>query len=260
MATASPKGEEGNQDRALTFRVGSAGAGVVVCDGVGSYPASGAVADLAASEAARYVGEAGLELGTQRCAARVSAALNGRDDGATTLIVVGAEESGDVRFCFVGNGSLLEIQKLDGMSGPDGLRHTDLVLPHVSFAGGRDALRSFLPATNGNPVETSLGSYRVHPGIARLYLACSDGVATDESRAIGRAPDRSVWKEIPRPLSAILDDLAPQWAQLLVSTTAELELGTLLRGTLLSLLVENELDDDATVGALLLRPLAEIAV
>lgn len=254
VATASPKGAEGNQDRALTVMVGAGGAGVVVCDGVGSYADSGAVAEVAAGEAGRHLQAMGIDFGTRGCAGRVSTALGERFDGATTLIVVAADESGDVAFCFVGNGSLLEVQMLDGDAGPDALRFIDLVLPHVSCAGGRPALRSFLPAADGAAVETSLGSYRVGPGTARLYLACSDGIASDEERAVGRAPSGSVWKEIPRPLSALLEDLGPRWADLLVSATAEEDLGGVLQATLLRLLAAGELDDDATVGALFLRP------
>jgi hypothetical protein len=257
VATASPKGVDGNQDRALAVRVGASGGGVVICDGVGSYAGSGAVAEAAAGVAGRHLQDMGIHFGTRGCAARVSEVLRERADGATTLIVVAADEHGDVAFCFVGNGSLLEVQMLDGLSGPDALRCIDLVLPHVSCTGGKPALRSFFPARYGAAVETSVGSYRVHTDTPRLYLACSDGIATEEERAVGRAPSGSVWKEIPGPLSALLDDLAPCWPDLLLSATAEKDLQAVLQSSLLGLLAAGELDDDATVGALLLRPASD---
>lgn len=253
VATASPKGREANQDRVLAIQVGAGGAGVVVCDGVGAYAQSGAVAEVVAAEAGRYLQTMGIHRGTRGCARHLCSTLSFSAVGATTLIMIGADSSGDVAFCFVGNGSLVEVQRLDGMSGLDAMRWVDLVLPHISVAGGRPALRSFFPAANGAPVEKAVGAHTVDPHIARLYLACTDGVTTDEERAVGRAPDGSLWKAVSRPLASLLDDIHPHWEALLVSPTASDDLGELLQETLDRLLEAGALDDDASVGALLVR-------
>lgn len=253
VATASPKGRDANQDRVLAIELGAGGAGVVVCDGVGAYAESGAVAELVAHEAGRYLRTMGIHRGTRGCARHLSSTLTFSAAGATTLIMIGANLSGDVAFCFVGNGGLVEVQMLKGISGVDAMRWVDLVLPHISVAGGRPALRSFFPATNGAPVEKAVGAHTVDPRTPRLYLACTDGVTTDEERAVGQAPDGSLWKAVSRPLASLLDDLHPRWDALLVSPTAHDDLGKLLQATLDRLLETGALDDDASVGALLVR-------
>ena len=106
--------------------------------------------------------------------------------------------------------------------------------------------------------EVAFGTRRVVNSRERLYLACTDGVGTDEERRFGTAPDGTTWKEVPRPLATLLGDLATGWSALQVASSAAHALGATLQATLDRLLADGALEDDATVGAVLLLPASPV--
>ena len=75
VASRSPKGADGNQDRVAIVRPSDdpASAGVVVCDGVGGLPASGPVADRFATLAAGHLAEYGIGAGVWELDAALAA-------------------------------------------------------------------------------------------------------------------------------------------------------------------------------------------
>ena len=253
-AEASPKAAPRNQDRALVFHVesGRCGAGVVVCDGVGSLARSGDVAERVAQLAANHALSFGITSGVSACAQYAAHALGPVEDGATTLIAVGADELGFVAFTQVGNGSLFDIT-VDTDLGTPRLHTAELTTPHVSFADGRPLLSSFLPAASPEHLAAVSGVLLPCPGRVRVLLACSDGVATGEERAIGIAPDGSQWRFTPRPLSTLLGDLTSGWTDVLGSEDLASALGALLQRSLDALAADDRLDDDATVGVVFVR-------
>jgi hypothetical protein len=262
IASASPRGVEHTEDRALLFHGSrlSGATGVIVCDGVGSRAGSGDRAAQVSLLARQHLGRRGVSGGLGSCAEDVAASLDGATDGegATTFIAVGADEHGLVGFSFVGNGSLLEVQGLHLGTGRTRLLWVDHALPHVCIAGGREALRSYLPPDAGQTLEVTRGEFGLPAGSARPFLACSDGVATCEEQRIGRVNDGSVWKEVPRPLAGLLDGLEARWEDL-VNVDADAEecralLAEVLQEALDDALFADHLDDDAAVGGVFLRP------
>ena len=255
VAMASPKAPERNQDRAQPFVLNSGldGAGVVVCDGVGARARSGEVAELVVRAACGYVERNGVGDDFAGCLDHV-AELSTDIDGATTLIAIAATEAGRVSYALVGNGSLFEVEAYDqGDKGPR-LGWVQLVLPQVSFATGVPALRSFLPAPNVSAVEALLGSRSRNAATARLYLACTDGVSTEEERVVAETADGRRWVELDRPLATVLEALEASWSDLAASDTPPELLGEVLQAALDRSLDEGMLDDDATLGSVLLRP------
>jgi hypothetical protein len=253
-ASVSPRGLEHTQDCARELGVSvAAEAGVVVCDGVGAYAQSGAVAQRVAESVSRYVESVGLAEGLVGCVEEAHPTLAGLEEGATTLIAVGADDDGQVSHCLVGNGSLIEVMGLDLGEDRVRLAWTDLVLPHVSFANGRPALSSFLAPGDELPRELSIGTRQTPRGSSRVYLACTDGIATDEERVFGSAPDGSTWKQVPAPLARLIAGLGARWAAMEASAEPRAILAEAIGQPLEQMLAAGLLDDDATVGAVLVR-------
>jgi hypothetical protein len=259
LADASPKEQERVQDRAAIVRPGdrSTGAAVIVCDGVGAYEGSGAVAQAVTEFACEYVRGSGISEGLRRLPGAAAEAITDDGSGATTLLGIGAQPCGRVSYCLVGNGMLIEVAGAPISAGRVRLRWNLLALSHVGLLGGRPALSSYLPRPAERELEAVLGWREDASKQPRLYLACSDGVGSDEERLSGPSPDGRSWEEIPRPLVALLDELGQAWNALMHAPCPEPELAALLDSTLQALLAAGALEDDATVGAVLLRPIEQ---
>jgi hypothetical protein len=255
-ATTSPK-EEGNEDRAISFALGPEagvpGAGVVICDGVGALEGSAHAAEWAARRAADHVVENGVRGGVWSLPDIWQDERPEESGGATTLVLLAAEASGVVAHVLIGNGSVLEV--VPSRLPNDGVRllWTDVALPQIDWREGKPALNSVLPAQEGG-LLASRGAHLVDG--ERLFVLCSDGISTLEERPSATAPDDTVWREVPLGLSRILESLTELWADLLV-LPAELAGKVLQEGVeevLSGLLVEPGLDDDASLGVVLVRP------
>jgi hypothetical protein len=257
-ATCSPKGAAKSQDRAATFNAeGALGCGVVVCDGVGAYGDSGLVAQQVCDDSCTYLSEIGVLAGIPAVVTHAQGRLDDPVDGATTLLALGVDPEGHVSYCLVGNGCLVEIEPIHLGAPTPKLLWSDMALPQISLAEGRPALRSILRHGLTRPIEIASGTRAIDPFAARMYLACTDGIATNEERRIGEAPDGSTWKEIPRPLARLLRELAVAWPELVTTIDPQPLLEQILQQTLDDLLATGALDDDATVGAVLVRPTAD---
>jgi hypothetical protein len=258
LADASPKQQDRVQDRAVIVRATerSTGAAVIVCDGVGAYEGSGVVAEAVADFASDYVRQSGIHEGIRHVAGAAAQEIDHDGSGATTLLGIGAEPSGRVGYCLVGNGMLMELAGAPVTAERVLVRWNLLALSHVSLLGGRPALSSFLPLSEDRELEVVLGSREDASSRPRLYLACSDGIGSDEDRLSGPTPDGRSWQEIPRPLVVLLEDLGHAWNDLMREPSPEPSLQRVLNDALQALLASGALEDDATVGAVLLRPAA----
>lgn len=255
-ASATYKTPSDNQDSARAFCIStdSAGVGVALCDGVGAHPASGEVAEYVSELAGEEVARLGVRDGIASAANLACVELNGLDFGATTLIAIAATTCGVVDYGLIGNGSIFEIQ-VDLSGGTRRLSTAELTLPHVSFSRGRPALSSYLPMRDAREVEITAGSRHLHSARTSIFLACSDGIATDEERAVGLTTDGSTWRLTPRPLAIVLAALADNWEQALVSSDPGLHLEAVLQQSLDALAAE--LDDDATIAGVLVTPTSD---
>lgn len=227
---------------------------MVVCDGVGEYADSSEVAENAIALARDYLSDHRVRRGYRRCAHEVDSRLDRGHEGATTLLTISADVSGHVGYSLVGNGSVIEAEGIPLGNERVQLQWTDLVLPHVSYVGGRQALRSYLPSLAGEALEVALGERIIQHETMRLFLACTDGITTDEDRRVGTVSDHSTWKEIPHPLAAVLSVLETKWIDLASTESPESELAAVVQSSLASLLAEGRLEDDATLGSVLIRP------
>jgi hypothetical protein len=258
-ASISPKGEALNEDRIGCFDAGRGGAGVVLCDGLGSMPESAAVAEEVSERISDHLSGEGVEKGVWTLERTLEKASFERRDGATTLIVLGATGSGLVGHALVGNGGLVEISPVDAWPSGTRLLWTDIALPQIAWSGDRPGLRSVLPPANGS-IEAAKGFRFAPAGHAKMYLVCSDGISSEEERDQGPAPNGSSWKETPDLLAALLARIGKEWVSLLQLSPAEAQQA--LQLLLLEVLVAAEsasgLDDDATVGAVFLRPRAPL--
>lgn len=259
-SSTSPRGLERNQDRVGALRIDgneeSDGVAVVICDGVGSYPKSGTVASEVLAFTEEHIRHAGISEGVWTLDTALAAMNVATADGATTLIAVGADQSGLVSHAFVGNGSLFEIAPGDASSSTSArLRWIDLALPHLSWEPGRPALSSFIPAQDSE-FDVAKGyrtTRRVQP---RLYLACSDGIASDETRVHAKSPQGKFWSSVSAKLVAIIGAIEDEWLTLLEDThdDGQERLQKMVEASLVGLLDSECLDDDASVGCVLMRP------
>lgn len=181
-ATVTPRQDLESQDRALAFGSESlGGAGVVVCDGVGSLPGSGSTAELAAGAVRSFMAtQDNLVQAVDGSIAAAAEAVRDDEEGATTMLVLAADTVGSVAYGMVGNGAIIEVLAVEPVDGAWRLHHTDLGFPHIGYELGRPALQSFLP-TSDPGASTESGARRLRPDRHRLFLACSDGLVTEDA-------------------------------------------------------------------------------
>lgn len=270
LATATPFGASQSQDYAAVVELPGVqgGASIVVCDGAGAFEGSGPVAREVTELAAAALGERSLEDGiralpivvSQTKPARYAAEVEAPAEyGETTLLVLSADGTGCVGHFMVGNGMLVEAEPRLPGSKAAGMSWIGLALPQISVADGHPALRSFLPCADPAALEYAAGVRKTSSKAARIFLACSDGIASDEECSTGFAPNGTQWKEVPTAFARLLSQLAADWLAICDSTSPKERLDELLRTVLDELLAEGALADDATVGALLLRAIPDQA-
>jgi hypothetical protein len=256
-ASQAPGAPELNQDRLRPFMANGeqSSAGMILCDGVGSKPDSALVAEDIAERAAELLARQGARPGIWELDWNLTKMELPRRDGATTLLAVGADESGLVAHLLVGNGVVVEIAPTRLPSGSVRLLWTPIALPQIDWSQGRPGLQSVLPANYGETAGAR-GYRRVMPGRTHMYLLCSDGVLTEEERLIGRAEDGSQWQPVSRLFAEILSRLAKSWDALIDEAPgkAGAALTELLQQTLNDFATEHGLSDDSSVGAVLVRP------
>lgn len=237
------------------------GVWAAVADGVGSLPESARAAQIAidlmrrAAQPRAAQPRAATASGAFRCAdEQIRRELDG--NGATTLLTVHAGPDGaTVRW--VGNGALLLVASSPHTTStglpPPGVQvlHTDLLLPHIIFRDGRDVLKHVLGGSGQVAVETVvLGPSARGP---RLLLAVTDGLHSAEQPDVGVSDDGSRWQRQTTALQAILALAGGvlRDAQL-TDALSEQDLQDRLQQLLSGLLTARQLDDDASVAAVLL--------
>lgn len=250
---------EENQDRHAALNLGEHGAtAVVVADGIGSWARSAEAAAAAVGAVSSVLDRRGpraLEAAFCDAWAAVKALAPQDEDPSlhcgTTLLVATVLSSGGVRVGYVGNGAVLAVVPPpgDGATSPDQLCWTNLLVPHAGFANGREALtRSFTTADAAPPapswVTCTLG------GPVALAVV-SDGIWSDEQNPSARTADGQRWS--PRP-PILLDtlQLAAECHQAFAAGAGSADIEHVLGAHLRSLHQAGELDDDATLGLLLL--------
>lgn len=253
-ATVTPRQDLESQDRALAFGAGSfGGAGVVVCDGVGSLAGSGATAESAAAAVRAFMAARNDLVGAiDDSIAAAAEAVRDDESGATTMLVLAADAAGSVGYGMVGNGAIIEVLAVEPVPGHWRLHHTDLAFPHIGYERGRPALQSFLPTRDpGGGAES--GARRLRPDRHRLFLACTDGLVTEDAPLVLRDERHGgLWRQVPTGLASILADVSDGWAELIAGPSPELDLPAMLQSSLTTLADAGELDDDATLACLLL--------
>lgn len=244
-----------NEDRVLVIGNGDGypGAAVVLCDGVGSTADAAAAAERFSRLAAESLMAGGDRRDVWALTTPLTAALPVDDDGETTLIALAAQETGEVSYILIGNGGVIELAPSPLPGGGVRLLWSDVVLPHVDWSEGRPALDATLPAGAG--LRVARGAQFV-AGEARAYAVFSDGIATLEEREEGEAPDGSVWREVPVGLAQLVSRLTAIWPDLLTAPreVAEAALAEGMETLLSELSVEPGLEDDSSVGIVVLRP------
>lgn len=253
-------GDGPGDDRVRLVRTGPIGGdrgGVVVCDGVGSLEGSGVVAESVAELVSDRITEVGPMRAMRTLPGKLFRHKSPNDSGATTVLAIAAE-NGEVWHAHVGNGSLIEVQNV-GPSGRTWLRWLELAHPHISWETGRDALSSVVPSLPTG-LETAIGYRWSPPSRPRMFVACSDGIASPEQvREVSMEGDPRSWRLIPSRLVAVIETISSVWQDLLRLPAGEAEelLHASLESALERLRVAGELDDDATIAVMLLRPTRE---
>jgi hypothetical protein len=219
-----------------------------------AYAGSGEVAELVASAVRNHMRrQTNVDEGVGSCGDAAADLLTGCADGASTLIVVAADPSGFISFGIAGNGALSEVELVEPIPGRHELRVNELTFSQMSYERGRPALRSFLPSPP-NGLEFERGTRRLASAQARLFIACTDGLVTEDSPRVLPDATGGLWREVAQPFAALLEPLRERWSDILETSTPERDLATLLQTALETLARDSKLDDDATVGAVLVRP------
>jgi hypothetical protein len=264
---------EGNQDAHATAQDTAFGVGsVAVADGVGSLPDSGRAAALAVEHVVHdWSDNAPLVDPFREAHEAIRTELNGR--GQTTLIDL-QHRHGRTRIRWVGNGCVLRArlapETRPGCAGTRVPGHrdtgraprvvwTDLLLPHVAFADGQDQLTQALGGRFDAPDHLM-----VWPGRHdEVLLAATDGLYSCEQATLGRDDDNGLWQQQPPQLQALLalagHLLTRPWSAQCHCAAATgcsadpecTDLAAYCRRVLDNLLHEGFLDDDATLGVLL---------
>ena len=254
-ASASYRDASKNQDAVRPGGVhGGQGAYAVVCDGVGAQPESGPVARDVATMLADQLTDFGV-LHPARWLSEVAERYARRDadeprDGSTTAVVVGADSHGERRYALAGNGCVLNVEGIP-LNGSYRIQWASLALPHITYASGPPALRSFIPMSSAQPDVTS-GSLDPPMGMS-LLIAGSDGFMSEEERRVGRSGGER-WVQTPKPVVAVEELLTTIWGDLLTVPEPGELLSVELQAVLDGLAADNVLDDDTTVGAVIVRP------
>jgi hypothetical protein len=254
--TRSPK-RDANEDRAISFELGpeadAPGAGVVICDGVGALTDSALAAEWAARKAVDHVVYNGVHGGVWSLAEIWKNGSPAEIKGATTLLLLAAEVTGIVAHTLIGNGSIIEVVPSWLPNGGVRLLWTDVAIPQIDWSEGKPALNSVLPA-QPQGLMTSRGAHRIDS--ERMYVLCSDGISTLEERPDSTAPDDTVWREVPVGLTYVFKTLTELWTDL-SDLSADLAREVLQEGieeVLSTLAVDPGLEDDASLGVVLMRP------
>jgi hypothetical protein len=251
FAFGREKAPGAGQDRWGTFET-PRGRGVVVSDGVGTYADSGEVAEAAVAAAREFLQGGGH---ADELVPQVNQRVRHVGGGFTTLLAATVEQTDRawlVDFAGIGNGSVIEFAAGDPVGNP-WMWWTDHFVPHVDFSGGKDTLSAALPCPPER-LEWTSGRVRVHRGPARLFLLCSDGIASIESYRTGRMPDGSAWREIPELLDVLLGAIRQPLLGVSDDPTSWESLFTALQDAVDGFADTKPLDDDASFAALLLPP------
>lgn len=257
VATRSPKRPEENEDRAISFALGpeadAPGAGVVICDGVGTLPGSATAAEWASRTAADHVIDCGVHGGVWSLAEIWDDDPPAGIEGATTMLLLAAEATGIVAHTMIGNGGIFEVVPTPLPGEGVRLLWTDVALPQVDWSEGKPALGSVLPISPA-ALHTSRGAHLVDG--ERMYVLCSDGISTLEERPDSEAPDETVWKQVPIGLTYLLKTLTELWGDVceVQAGVARTVLQEGIEEVLSMLAVKPGLDDDASLGLVLIRP------
>lgn len=253
---------------------------VTVADGVGSLPDSAFAAQAACDACSQLWSERPdrlISIAETAVPLAHRAVLETAPGLAATTVLSAAALDGEVLVEWVGNGtalvftaprvrsrSVVAAGARDDVAAalPDPLM-AELMLPHISWQDGRDVLEEIIGGVTAPLVETiRLG----RSGRERLVLIVTDGLATAEQREIGQTADGTQWRLLSmrdRALTAIAKALLgppPQFApgdDPDLASAQEPErwtsaaLGAVLQASVDGLLTAGQLDDDATIGALL---------
>jgi hypothetical protein len=257
-ASVASRDPQANEDRLLPFWTQGErrSSGMVLCDGVGSRPESAAMAEEVARMATDLLSHQGVWPGVWELDWRLTQMEMPGCDGTTTLLAVGADESGLVAHMLLGNGSIVEIVPTRLPSGAIRLLWSSIALPQVDWSRGRASLQSVLPARYGE-TASARGYRQVMPGRTQMYLACSDGVLAEEERLIGRAKDGSRWQPVPILFATLIERIGSRWDELAAEPSSEgfgAGLAGLLERALGEAAADRAIGDDASVGAVLVRP------
>ena len=247
-----------SQDRAAIVVNDQKGViGVVVCDGVGSQPDSGEIADLVVGKTTEFVSNRGLS-GWDELSSKVNSNLDRDLDGACTQIVVALDNEGRVRFSFLGDGALFEVRMRELMPGHYWPAFSEMALAQSLSTPGGWALTGYLPAPSGTDPDPVIGSrsrqLRPEP---QLWLAVTDGVSSDQERPLSiPTPEGSRWQETSQVLTRLLDQLARNWQELISPETKDPDriLAECLARELDNCGQQGLLKDDTTAAAVLYRP------
>ena len=160
--SVSPRGEL-TQDRVgvLSFE-DSRSVGVIVCDGVGSLPESGEVAELVVAATCETAAACGS--GQDQLAKLLHHAddvvRNALPDvvGATTALALVGRDEGILDWAWVGNGAVIEICAVMAQDRVARMLWVNHALPHMVVSGGMYALRSVIPSGPNVPLMVQTGS------------------------------------------------------------------------------------------------------
>ena len=242
IVLATPK--RASQDWGVQFESADGTSGFVLCDGIGSWAASGEVARDAAACARAVMIADGLD-GIEAAFAAASDAVRASSEPAGTTMIVAAARDGALAVGHIGNGALLvAVNAAD--EGPPRLLWTNLLLPQVTVVHGREST-SALTYEDETHRQPSVLTVR---GLRRpfLVIGCTDGVYSREQVEVGRVGDGSLWEARPAALSAALDVVEARFP-----TRAEPSVDAIrddLREALADVCRDGGLDDDVAVGVL----------
>ena len=229
--------------------------GLVVCDGIGSLPDSGIVAELVCKDLIHEldnINDFDDQLIVDKISAKVRELVG---IGGTTLIYCREINEGVVRIGYLGNGGISAIRGdfFHEKMGDQVHLYTNLLLPHVDRSG---ALTRHI-STNSSDKNTKLSTLdlNLNSECGDIILFFSDGLSSLETQFIADLDEKGIWRSETGFFQQILVSLheflaehfhtdVPQWENTLY------KLKSVLTNTIEKFKTAGILEDDLSIGVL----------
>ena len=229
---------------------------LVICDGIGQYPGSGAVAELLVRILKEECPESLDELQRTFRTGKEALKLDNMEGGTTMLYAVhtpaGIDE--ELRIAHLGNGAVIHLAGDYMELGPAEYpyRYHHVILPHVDEQGA--LVRHFSHNSGTEELRATETRLTLNAPNGDIVLFVSDGIAALEEELSIRNQDGSYWRYQFSALQFVLHELGRFIRAHTDPSRFQADLDEFIPKVLDDLKSEKLLEDDAALGIVVTEP------